>query len=426
MPVSVVLGSQWGDEGKGRIVDALASSADVVARYGGGANAGHTVRVGDKTYKLRMVPSGIVAGVEHCIIGPGTVVSPAALTAELDTLEYSGIDISRLWISDLAHLILPYHIELDRAGERERGRDALGTTGNGIGPAYIDRVARSGIRVGDLRDLRRCRQMIFARAHALLAQGIALDLDSVMVELERHSQRMLPHICDAIALLQADLKAGKRVVAEGAQGAMLDVNLGTYPFVTSSPTVAGGACVGLGFGPKEIDGVIGVVKAYATRVGGGPMPTEQQNEVGEQLRKRGAEFGTVTGRARRCGWLDLVALRYAVEISGVTHLALTKLDVLDTFYEVSVCIAYEEAQNGQSLPFVIDRGATPVWKTRPGWLKPTVSARNWEDLPRNARDYIEFVEEFVGVPVSYVSVGPERSQMIARPNAPVMPLARMG
>lgn len=424
MPVTVVLGSQWGDEGKGRIVDFLSANADVVARFGGGANAGHTVRVGDKTYKLRMVPSGIVAGVEHCIIGPGTVVSPAALTAELDTLEYSGVDISRLWISDLAHLIMPYHVELDRAAERERGRDALGTTGNGIGPAYVDRVARTGIRAGDLRDMRRCRQTLFTRAHSLRTQGIVLDLDSAMADLERHAQRMLPHVCDTVTLLHEDLQAGKRVLAEGAQGSMLDVNLGTYPYVTSSETVAGGACAGLGFGPKAVDQCIGVVKAYATRVGGGPFPTEQQNEIGEQLRKRGSEFGTVTGRARRCGWLDLVALRYAVAVNGITHLAMTKLDVLDTLYELSVCTGYEEAASGDSLPFVISRGATPVWKTRPGWLKPTVSARNWEDLPRNARDYIEFVEEFVGVPVAYVSVGPERSQIIVRPNAPLIPMVR--
>ena len=422
MPVTVVLGTQWGDEGKGRIVDFLSGNADVVARFGGGANAGHTVRVGDKTYKLRMVPSGIVAGVEHCIIGPGTVISPAALTAELDTLEYNGVDISRLWISDLAHLIMPYHIELDKSAERERGRDALGTTGNGIGPAYVDRVARIGIRAGDLRDLRRCRQTLFARAQSLRGQGVVFDLDSAMADLERHAQRMLPHICDTVALLHEDLKADKRVLAEGAQGSMLDVNLGTYPFVTSSETVAGGACAGLGFGPKEVDHVVGVVKAYATRVGGGPFPTEQQNEIGEQLRKRGSEFGTVTGRPRRCGWLDLVALRYAVAVNGITHLAITKLDVLDTLYELSVCTAYEESASGDSLPFVISRGATPVWKTRPGWLKPTVTARNWEDLPRNARDYIEFVEEFVGVPAAYVSVGPERSQIIVRPNAPLMPL----
>src|ERR1700694_266006 len=424
MPVTGVLGPQWGGEGKGRIVDFLSSNAEVVARFGGGANAGHTVRVGDKTYKLRMVPSGIVAGVEHCIIGPGNVVSPAGLTADAHTLEYGGVDISRLWISDLAHLIMPYHIDLDKSAERERGHDALGTTGNGIGPAYKDRAARSGIRVGDLRDLRRLRQTLFARAQGLRTQGIVFDLDSVMPDLEKHAQRMLPHICDTVALLHADLKAGKRVVAEGAQGTMLDVNLGTDPVVTSSETVAGGALAGLGFGPKEVDHVIGVVKAYATRVGGGPFPTEQQNEIGEQLRKRGSEFGTVTGRARRCGWLDLVALRYAVAINGITHLALTKLDVLDTFYELSMCTAYEEAERGESLPFVISQKATPVYKSLPRWLKPTVSARKWEDLPRNTRDYIEFIEEFVEVPVSYVSVGPERSQIIVRPNAPLAPLAR--
>jgi adenylosuccinate synthase len=423
MPVTLVIGAQWGDEGKGRIVDFLSRGAQVVARFGGGSNAGHTVRVADKTYKLRIVPSGVVAGVDHCVIGPGTVVSPGGLVAELDTLEFNGVDTSRVWVSDLAHLILPYHVELDKNAERDRGEDALGTTGNGIGPAYIDRVARTGIRAGELVEMRRARQALFARTQALRAQGIAVDLDAVAAELGRQAERIVPHIRDTVALLHDELRNGKRVLAEGAQGSLLDVTFGTYPYVTSSVTVAGGALAGLGFGPKEVEHVIGVVKAYQTRVGGGPFPTELEDEHGEELRKRGAEFGVVTGRPRRCGWLDLVALRYAVQINGITHLAMTKIDVLDSFYQISVCTGYEDA-DGVSLPFAIARGAKPVYDTMPGWLKTTVAARSWDDLPFNAREYIKFIESFVGVPVSYISVGPERTQIVLK-DAPIGTAAKV-
>ncbi len=424
MAVTLVIGAQWGDEGKGRIVDFLSRAAHVVARFGGGSNAGHTVRVGDKTYKLRIVPSGVVAGVDHCIIGPGTVVAPGQLVAELDTLEFNGVDTSRVWVSDLAHLILPYHVELDKSAERERGEDALGTTGNGIGPAYVDRVARTGIRVGELLDMPRARQALFARTHAIRAQGIAINLDTVATELEQQAVRIVPHIRDTVSLIHDELQAGRRVLAEGAQGSLLDVNFGTYPYVTSSVTVAGGALSGLGFGPKDVDYVIGVVKAYQTRVGGGPFPTELSEKQGDELRERGAEFGVVTGRSRRCGWLDLVALRYAVQINGITHLAITKVDVLDTLYQISVCTAYEGTAN-VSLPFAIARGAKPVYDSMPGWLKTTVAARAWEDLPFNAREYLKFIESYVGVPVAYVSVGPERNQIIVRQDAPIGNTARV-
>ncbi len=313
---------------------------------------------------------------------------------------------------------MPYHVELDKSAERERGEDALGTTGNGIGPAYVDRVARTGIRAGELRDMRRVRQTLFSRMHALRTQGIVLDLDTVAADLNHQAERIVPHVRDTVLLLHQELRAGKRVLGEGAQGSLLDVNFGTYPYVTSSVTIAGGACSGLGFGPKEVEHVIGVCKAYQTRVGGGPFPTELQDREGEELRKRGAEYGVVTGRPRRCGWLDLVSLRYAIQINGMTHLALTKLDVLDTFYQISVCTGYENVGEG-SLPFAIGAGATPMLETMPGWLKPTVTARAWEDLPYNAREYIGFIENFVGVPVSYVSVGPERSQTIVRHSAPI-------
>jgi adenylosuccinate synthase len=418
MPVTLVVGAQWGDEGKGRIVDYLAAGADGVARFGGGANAGHTVRVGDRTYKLRIVPSGVVAGVD-CIIGPGTVVSPASLIKELDDLHAAGVDTSRVWLSDLAHLILPYHLELDRASERARGDAKIGTTGNGIGPAYVDRVARVGLRAGDLRDERAWRASVAARCADLASKGIEVDGAAVADDLSAQAKRLLPHVRDTVALLHTMLRAGKRVLAEGAQGTMLDVGLGTYPYVTSSVTVAGGAGAGLGIGPTQIEHVVGVVKAYATRVGGGPFPSELTDATGERLREIGKEFGVVTGRARRCGWLDLAALRYAIDINGITHLAMTKLDVLDGFSEIGVCTEYSGAEE-MSLPFAISSGAPCVTESLPGWERPTTQARSWEDLPLRAREYVGFVESNTGVPVSYVSVGPERSQIIVRPSAPLL------
>src|SRR5215472_4670032 len=417
MPVTLVVGAQWGDEGKGRIVDYLAAGADGVARFGGGANAGHTVRVGDKTYKLRIVPSGVIAGVAS-IIGPGTVVSPAALVKELTDLEAAGIDTSSVWLSDLAHLILPYHIELDRASERARGDVKIGTTGNGIGPAYGDRVARIGIRAGDLRDERAWRATLAARCAALASAGISVDDGAIAAELSAQAKVLLPHVRDTIGLLNNLLRDDKRIIAEGAQGSMLDVGLGTYPFVTSSVTVAGGAGAGLGIGPTRIDSVVGVAKAYATRVGGGPFPSELNDASGEKLREIGGEIGTVTGRPRRCGWLDIAALRYAVDINGMTHLAMTKLDVLDTFDRIGVCTKYN-AEPGISVPFAIAQSAPCETTYVPGWKQPIGDARTWEDLPSGARDYISFVEQSAGIPVSYVSVGPERSQIIVRAGAPL-------
>ncbi|HME82697.1 MAG TPA: adenylosuccinate synthase [Candidatus Eremiobacteraceae bacterium] len=418
MAITLVIGAQWGDEGKGRIVDFLAAGAQVVGRFGGGANAGHTVRVGETTYKLRIVPSGVLAGAVHCIIGPGTVVSPAQFIQELRALESAGVDVSRVWLSDLAHLILPYHIEQDRASERALGAAALGTTGNGIGPAYIDRVARRGIRAGDLRDLPRCREIITRRASALARDGIEVDADAIIAELERHAPIVLPHVRDTVGILHGALRAGKRVIAEGAQGAMLDVTFGTYPYVTSSVTVAGGAGAGLGFGPTDVEHVIGVAKAYATRVGAGPFPTELQDAVGERLRERGAEFGTVTGRARRCGWIDAVALRYVAAVNGLTHLAITKLDVLDGLDEVCVCTAYEDVPTG-SVPFAMAAQPKVILRRFPGWTQPTTSARSYDALPTAARTYLDALADEIGVPISYVSVGPERTQIIVRESAPL-------
>jgi adenylosuccinate synthase len=413
MPVSIVVGIQWGDEGKGRIVDYLCADAQIAARFGGGANAGHTVIVGDKTYKLRIVPSGVVTGVETCIIGPGTVVNPESFLAEISALDAAGIDTSRVWISDLAALILPYHIELDRAAERARGKDAIGTTGNGIGPAYGDRVARCGLRAGDLRDLAYCRSVVENRAAALAPLGIQVESGEIMRWLQDLAPRMLRHVRDTVAILHEALRAEKRVLVEGAQGSMLDVTFGTYPFVTSSVTVAGGAGAGLGFGPTCAESVMGVVKAYTTRVGGGPFPTELVDDTGERLRSVGREVGVVTGRPRRCGWLDLAMLRYAVQVNGVTEIALTKLDVLDGFDEIKVCVAYR-GRSQASAPFQIAAGAEPEYRTFAGWSAPTSDARTFDRLPAEAREYVAFIERELGVPITLISVGPERTQIIGR------------
>jgi adenylosuccinate synthase len=419
LSVTLVIGVQWGDEGKGRIVDFLAASRpEIAARFGGGANAGHTVRVGDRTYKLRIVPSGVVAGARHCIIGPGAAVSPVQFVTELASLEAAGVDTSRVWLSDLAHLILAYHLELDRALESRRGASALGTTGNGIGPAYVDRVARKGIRAGDLRDPERVRELIEARCREAAELGVDVDPKKVWDELSALVPCVLPHVRDTVTMIGEALHEGKAVLVEGAQGSMLDVNLGTYPYVTSSVTVAGGAGAGLGFGPTAIKNVVGVAKVYATRVGGGPFPTELTDSTGEMLRTKGAEFGVVTGRPRRCGWLDLVALRFAARVNGLTHLALTKLDVLDGMPEISVCTAYANALDA-SLPFVMASSPKPVLTSMPGWSAPTTEVRAWEELPAQARAYVDFIEAAVGVPVAYVSVGPERSQIIVRESAPL-------
>src|ERR1022692_145171 len=384
MAVTLVVGVQWGDEGKGRIVDYLASGAESVARFGGGANAGHTVRVGDTTYKLRIVPSGVLAGVKHCIIGPGTAVAPGQFVEELRSLSAAGVDVSRIWLSDLAHLILPYHIEQDKAAERARGAAAIGTTGNGIGPSYVDRAARRGLRAGDLRDMRKCRDHITQRCGRFIRKDIHVDAATIVADLELQAKTILPHVRDTVSLLNDALRAGKHVIAEGAQGSLLDVTFGMYPYVTSSVTVAGGAGAGLGFGPTAVDHVIGVVKAYATRVGAGPFPTELHDATGERLRERGAEFGTVTGRARRCGWIDAVALRYAAEINGLTHLAITKLDVLDGFDEIFMCDTYETDAVG-SLPFIVDANPKPVYERFAGWSESTTSARSFGELPARAQ-----------------------------------------
>ncbi|MBV8171929.1 MAG: adenylosuccinate synthetase, partial [Candidatus Eremiobacteraeota bacterium] len=331
-------------------------------------------------------------------------------------------DVSRVWLSDLAHVLLPYHIEQDRAAERARGDAALGTTGNGIGPAYVDRVARRGMRAGDLRDRARVRAIVERRCAELAREGIGADAAAIVARIEEHGPMVVPHIRDTVALLHDALRAGKRVIAEGAQGALLDVTFGTYPYVTSSSTVAGGAGAGLGFGPTAVEHVIGVAKAYATRVGAGPFPSELLDDVGERMRERGAEYGTVTGRARRTGWIDTVALRYVAAVNGLTHLAITKLDVLDGFDQVCMCTGYDGAPDA-SLPFQMSAPVKPVLRRFAGWTQPTTGARAYGELPPQARAYLDALAADVGVPISYVSVGPERSQIIVREDAPAKALA---
>jgi adenylosuccinate synthase len=415
----VVVGAQWGDEGKGKLVDVLADQADVVARYQGGANAGHTVVVGDSQFILRLIPSGILNPRAVCILGNGVVVDPAALFEELDALSARSIATAgRMLVSDRAHLVLPCHKLLDTAGER---RQRIGTTGRGIGPAYEDKHGRRSIRVGDLRDLVEARKVLaeqVGRANSLLelaGMPERASYEEHAALLERTAERLLPLVCDCGAEIHRALGAGKRVLLEGAQGALLDVDHGTYPFVTSSSTTAGFASTGTGIGPTMIDAVLGVVKAYTTRVGNGPLPTLAEPALEERLRKVGGEFGAVTGRPRRCGWFDTTVARYAARVNGLTALAVTKLDVLDEFAEIPVGVGYElDGGRCDEMPAevaVLDR-VRPVYERLAGWRTPTAAARTLADLPKAARGYLERLEELAGVPIRYVSVGTRRDQII--------------
>ena len=416
----VVVGAQWGDEGKGKLVDVLAEQADVVARYQGGANAGHTVVVGDSQFVLRLIPSGILNRHATCVLGNGVVLDPVALFEELDGLAARGIETrDRLLVSDRAHLVLPYHKLLDVAGER---RQRIGTTGRGIGPAYEDKYGRRGVRVGDLRDLAEARRLAadgVARANELLAlAGMSerASLEEHGALLERVAPRLLPLAADTGVVLHRALEAKRRVLLEGAQGALLDVDHGTYPFVTSSNTTAGGAAMGTGIGPTRIDAVLGVVKAYTTRVGSGPLPTTAGAAEEAELRRIGGEFGAVTGRPRRCGWFDAMVVRYAARINGLTALAVTKLDVLDSFARIPVCTSYQ-LDGAECTEFPAESGVlervTPVYQTMDGWLSPTCAVRSLAELPRAARAYLDRLEQLAGVPIRYVSVGTRRDQIIA-------------
>jgi adenylosuccinate synthase len=423
MPCTVVVGAQWGDEGKGKIVDALAERADVVARYQGGPNAGHTVIHRGETLVLHLVPSGILHAGRRCLVGNGVVIDPARLRDEVATLEARGVPASsQLGVSGAAHLILPYHRAVEASFER--GPSAIGTTGRGIGFAYRDKAARTGLRVSDLfdpahfaaqadRNLARLRQEYPEAAAELAAMsgpGLHRELADVAAWLE-------PLVTDVGDELDAALRAGRRVLLEGAQGTLLDLDHGTYPYVTSSPASAAGAPLGVGIGPGAVDEVVGVTKAYATRVGHGPFPSEMSSELAARLREAGDEYGATTGRPRRCGWLDLPALRYAARVNGLTHLVVTKLDVLDAFEEVQVAVGYERdgvPVRGFPAGARALEHCAPVWRAFPGWRRSTSGARRWSELPREARDYLEWVEREVGVPIRTVSVGAARDAEVVR------------
>jgi adenylosuccinate synthase len=412
--VDIVLGIQWGDEGKGRIVDLLAKDYAIIARFGGGDNAGHTIEVGDRKIALRVVPSGALVDGIRLHIGAGTVVSLRGLLDELDGLAAIGVDISRITVSDRAHIVFPYHAALDRAAEMARGKAALGTTGRGIGPAYIDRVGRGGSTFGDLFKpevvANKIRAALIGKAPNLVGLTDVPREEDVIAETLALAKRILPHVVDGVAYIHDALERGERILAEGAQGTLLDVTYGTYPFVTSSSTIAGGACVGLGIGPREIGTVTGITKAYCTRVGSGPFPSELHGERGDNLRAAGREFGTVTGRPRRCGWFDGVAARYAVRVNGLDRLAVTKLDVLSGLEEVGIVTGYRRSDGSTAdVSALGDPGIEPEVTMYPGWSEDIREVRAIKDLPAAARAYLDAVANVTGVPISLVSVGPERS-----------------
>lgn len=423
MAAKAVVGAQWGDEGKGKIIDVLAEQADVVVRAQGGNNAGHTVVVNNETYKLQLIPSGILYKNSICVIGNGVVVDPKVLLKEMDGLSARGVSMDNLKIDSRCHVILPYHILLDGANEASRGANDIGTTKKGIGPCYMDKAERIGIRMCDfispeifkekLRD-------VVSRKNAILEKVFGLngvDADAIFAEYSEYAKRLAPHVCDCSVLVYDAIRAGKNVLLEGAQGTLLDLDIGTYPFVTSSHPITGGFCIGAGIGPTLIDECLGIAKAYTTRVGKGPFPTELDNETGDFIRNAGGEFGTVTGRPRRCGWLDTVILRFAVRINGLTELAMNKLDTLSGLKELQVCVAYE--RNGEILKhFPADirelAECKPVYETLSGWDEDISGAKSFDELPAAAKRYIEFVEEKIGCKISMVGVGAGRNQTLDR------------
>jgi len=421
MPATILVGTQWGDEGKGKATDLLADRMDFVVRYQGGNNAGHTVVVGDRTLKLHLIPSGIFYPDITSVIAAGVVVDPRVLLEEMDELAAQGIDASRLVLSANAHLIMPYHLELDRVTERYLGRSRLGTTKRGIGPAYADKAARIGLRVQDLTDekiFRKKLEVVLKEKNAILSKvynRLPLEAEEIVTDYMGYGERLAPHIADTSAVLHEALREGKSLLLEGAQGTLLDLDHGTYPFVTSSNPVAGGALVGAGLGPGVVDRVIGVTKAYVTRVGSGPFPTEDEGAAGRHMAERGIEVGTTTGRARRCGWLDVVLLRYAARVNGLTELFLTKIDVLTGLPRLKVCTAYRyEGDTYEDFPphQTIVHKAEPVYEELDGWEEDLAGARSLDDLPGAARKYVALIEEASGVPVRTISVGPGREDTV--------------
>lgn len=419
MSCRVVVGAQWGDEGKGKIVDLLSQDADIVARYQGGPNAGHTVCVGDRQFVLHLIPSGILRPRTVCYIGNGVVVDPEALRRERETVLKQGISVDgRLFVSGSAHVILPDHRVIEKV--TETGTTPIGTTGRGIGPAYTDKAARTGLRVVDLLDpaIREERVRALRERTLRIAPNAELDsIDAVLERCEKDAQMLRPITANVSREINAALAAGKRVLLEGAQGTHLDLDHGTYPYVTSSSAVSGGACTGVGIGPTHIDEVIGVAKAYATRVGNGPFPSEIQGDLANRLREEGNEYGATTGRPRRCGWFDVVAIRHAVRVNGLTQLVITKLDVLDGLSEVHAVTAYDirgvhTVEMPESLADLM--AAKPITERFPGWRSPTTDARQWDDLPPDARKYLDRLEEMAGVPIRLVSVGSGREENVER------------
>ncbi|NLF78100.1 MAG: adenylosuccinate synthase [Chloroflexi bacterium] len=423
MSVTILIGAQWGDEGKGRVADWLARQADGMARCAGGDNAGHTVMVGEREFKLHLIPSGVIHPNLQCFMGAGMVINPLRLVEELDMLAGQGVDVSpeRLHISGRAHVITPGHLALDGASERALGKGSIGTTRRGIGPAYMDKAARTGILTGAMRDPDDFAEQIRAAvesANWLLTERYGLepvDAAGLAGQYRAAAARLAPYIADTTFLIHTLLEAGRRLLCEGAQGTLLDIDHGHYPFVTSSSPSAGGALTGLGFGPRAVERVVGVAKAYCTRVGNGPFPTELEDATGEQMRQAGHEFGTTTGRPRRCGWLDGVALRYAARINGLTELVITKLDVLSGLDPLHIATSYTlDGEPLATLPpdTAAAARAVPVYETLPGWKGDISGARRLEDLPSQARHYIDRIQQIAGVPAIMISVGPERDQAI--------------
>jgi adenylosuccinate synthase len=421
MPAIVLVGAQWGDEGKGKATDLLGDRADFVVRYQGGNNAGHTVVIGEESYALHLLPSGVLSPSVTPVIGNGVVIDPEVLFGEIDGLAARGVSCDRLLISASAHLIMPHHRALDRVTERYLGNARIGTTGRGIGPAYGDKVARTGIRVQDLLDpgiLRQKLDLALMEKNQVLTKVYnrrGIDADAVAAEYVAYGEKLRGYVADTVLVLNRALDEGKSVLLEGAQATLLDVDHGTYPFVTSSSPAAGGACAGSGIGPTRITTVIGIVKAYTTRVGAGPFPTELDGDQGEWLRKAGGEYGVTTGRARRCGWFDAVIARYAARVNGVTDFFVTKLDVLSGLDKVPVCVAYEvDGTRHTEMPMTQTEfhHAVPVFEYLDGWWEDLSEAREFADLPRNARQYVRALEEMIGAPVAAVGTGPRRDQTL--------------
>ena len=421
MATAMVLGTQWGDEGKGKIVDYLAQKADVVIRSQGGNNAGHTVVADGQSFALRLLPSGILFSEKTCIIGNGVVVNPEVLLEEIDGMVKKGVTISKLEVSTRAHVIMPYHIRIDEEDEKLRGDDKIGTTKNGIGPCYADKINRVGIRIGDLMDRDVFYQKLKTnlelknRLFATYYNCEGFDFEEIFTKYTALAERIRPYVKDTEYSANQYIKEGKKVLFEGAQATMLDLDHGTYPFVTSSNPTAGGACVGSGVGPRMMSNIIGVVKAYTTRVGAGPFPAEQSNKIGEYLRETGHEFGTVTGRSRRCGWFDSVVVRYAAMLNSLDYLAITRLDILDVLDTINICKGYmykgiELKEYPESLNILQD--VEPVYEELPGWKTDISGCKSYDELPENARYYVERISQLVGVPLGIVSVGPDRSQTI--------------